>query len=200
MGKKRSAHLVVGPWALSVALGFVVLERYERTPGETVVSHGRWPEESSLVRDAARLNVIAFIHPRCPCSRATIDELGWMSDRYGPQIRLTVVAVRPSGVSAEWSRSEVIAKAGAIPGTVVREDDGREARRFGAKTSGQVLVFDRSGALLFSGGVTPARGRAGPSAVRDVVSGVIERAEPVEPGEVFGCALFEEGSPSDAAN
>ena len=50
--------------------------------------------------------------------------------------------------------------------TVVRDDMAGEARRFGAVTSGQTLLFDTQGNLLFSGGITAARAQAGDNAGR----------------------------------
>ena len=49
---------------------------------------------------------------------------------------------------------------------MLRDDDGAEARRFGAETSGQTLLYDARGALAFSGGITGARGHAGDNAGR----------------------------------
>ncbi|MDB4994446.1 MAG: hypothetical protein JWM74_1878, partial [Myxococcaceae bacterium] len=91
--------------------------------------------------------------------------------------------------------------AAAIPGvTVVRDIGGVETERFGGKTSGQTYVFTASGATLFSGGITAARGHAGENAgsrrIADLVThGVSDRA--VSP--VFGCGLEDHEGPALAA-
>ena len=55
--------------------------------------------------------------------------------------------------------------AAAIPGVTVHVDhDGGEARRFGAETSGFVVLYDAHGELLFAGGITTGRGQAGDNA------------------------------------
>jgi hypothetical protein len=75
----------------------------------------------------------------------------------------------------------------------VRPDtDGREAALFGAKTSGQVLVYDGTGRLRFSGGITGGRSHSGDNPGRArvealLLSGTLDR--PISP--VFGCALFD---------
>jgi hypothetical protein len=45
--------------------------------------------------------------------------------------------------------------------TAVADPDGEEAQRFGAATSGHVLLFDPAGELRFSGGITASRGHVG---------------------------------------
>ena len=62
---------------------------------------------------------------------------------------------------------------------------------FGARTSGQVLVYDEKGELRFSGGVTAERDHYGESTGHDAVEALL--AGEGNPGcvkaPVFGCAL-----------
>jgi hypothetical protein len=86
--------------------------------------------------------------------------------------------------------------------TVVRDDDGREARRFGVEASGETLLYDADGSLLFSGGITAARGHAGDNAGRtELVSllnhepssrtNIVDRTgSHRDATSVFGCPLF----------
>ena len=80
-------------------------------------------------------------------------------------------------------------------GRVVLDPDGREARRFGVKGSGHVLLYEPSGDLVFSGGITPSRGHEGDnpgrSAVIDLING--GRAA-VHRTPVFGCPLLDDPS------
>ncbi len=70
-------------------------------------------------------------------------------------------------------------------------EDGDEARRFGAATSGHVMLYDAAGRLHFSGGITPARGHEGDSLGRDAVIDLIEayRSAGRRCSPVFGCPL-----------
>jgi hypothetical protein len=82
--------------------------------------------------------------------------------------------------------------ASRLPGaTVLRDDEGIEARRFGAMTSGQTLLYDGGGRLVFSGGITGARGHAGENAGRNAVIALLN-GRPAGQDEtwVFGCSLF----------
>lgn len=111
--------------------------------------------------------------------------------------------LKPEGVSSGWEQTDSWRMAAALPGvTVVRDDSGREALRFGAATSGQTLLYDADGALLFSGGITAARGHAGDNAGRSELVSLLNReqsarARTLNPEQshrdatsVFGCPLF----------
>jgi hypothetical protein len=72
----------------------------------------------------------------------------------------------------------------------VIEDRGEhERRRFAVATSGQVVVYDATGRLRFSGGITADR-HGGPNPGRAAVERVL-RGEADTPAEaaVFGCPL-----------
>ena len=51
-----------------------------------------------------------------------------------------------------------------------------------SKTSGQVVVYDAKGALLFSGGITAARGHMGDNAGRDRITALL-RGDTAASGE-----------------
>ena len=85
-----------------------------------------------------------------------------------------------------------MARAALIPGVRPVEDlDGREALRFGAVTSGQTLLYDVSGRLLFNGGITAARGHAGTNDGRDAVLSLLANGSSLRhTTRVFGCSLL----------
>lgn len=98
---------------------------------------------------------------------------------------------RPVGTSEDWVTSDLWRSAREIPGVhAVRDDDGLEARRFGAVTSGQTMAYSPRGDLVFSGGITKARGHFGESAGRATLVSLArgEAATPHRP-PVFGCLL-----------
>jgi hypothetical protein len=67
---------------------------------------------------------------------------------------------------------------------------GVEARRFRVATSGHVLLYDVRGLLIFSGGITAARGHRGDSYGRAAVHDRILNPEGTRSGSpVFGCPL-----------
>ena len=137
--------------------------------------------------------LILVAHPRCPCSRASLAELEKIMVRWQGRIEADVYFVQPAALPSSWSRGASWASAAELPGVRVHADvDGRKAKELGAKTSGQVVLFDEAGLLLFSGGITGAHGRQGDNpgaqAVLDLLQGDFS---PIRGFPVFGCPLFD---------
>jgi hypothetical protein len=84
--------------------------------------------------------------------------------------------------------------AGQIPGVAaVADEDGAEAHRFSAATSGQVVLYDSSGRLLFSGGITASRGHSGDNVGRRAIVSLLADGSGVRTETpVFGCPIFED--------
>jgi hypothetical protein len=131
-------------------------------------------------------------HPRCDCTRASLGELEELLARAPQRPRTFVVFVKPGGVAAAWEKTAIFDRATRIPGvTVIRDDNGTEADRFGVFTSGQTLLYDREGRLAYAGGVTGARGKAGTNTGRTTVQELLAGARPPRTTtQVFGCSLF----------
>jgi glyoxylase-like metal-dependent hydrolase (beta-lactamase superfamily II) len=102
-----------------------------------------------------------------------------------------VLFYRPRQFPAGWERTDLWRSAAAIPGvTVLVDPDGLEAERFGAKTSGHVLVYDSAGRLLFSGGITGSRGHEGDNDGSDSVLRLLTHGPPPRRHTlVFGCPI-----------
>jgi hypothetical protein len=184
------AVLVV--WFVSVGSGLAWLMAYDNTPGTPANAPRSWPVGSALTRDADGPTLIMMAHPRCDCTRASIGELAELLARAPRRPRTYVVFIRPDGVEADWERTGTFEQASRIAGvTVMRDDDGDEADRFGVVTSGQTLLYDRDGRLAYSGGITGARGKAGDNTGRSSVLDLLTGAHPARTtNQVFGCSLF----------
>jgi hypothetical protein len=185
--------IAIGMWVLGVGAGFWVLETYNRTPGLAALTPEDWPSASAIVRSRDHATLIMLAHPHCPCSRASIGELAQlMTDAQG-RVSAFVLFLRPTELAADWNQTDLWHSARNIPGvTVVTDPDGREAQRFNATTSGQVLLYDRDGRRVFSGGITAARGHAGDNPGRRAIlsflsSGHADQRET----QVFGCSLHD---------
>ena len=180
-------------WILIVCAGVFGLHVWEYTPGGVGPVHPDWPEGSTLQRAPDRPNLVMFAHPRCPCSKASVEELALIVEQCGGDAAIHVVFFRPvgDGNGNRWAKTALWDRATALPGVRVLDDpDGTESARFGAETSGHVLLYDRTGRLKFSGGVTAARGRGGANPGRDAVvailtGGLVNRHET----PVFGCSI-----------
>lgn len=183
---------VVVVWLAICVGGLVLLWRYKSTPASSGAPPARWPAGSAIARAPGQSTLLMLVHPRCPCSRASLSELNQVMNRAGGATA-TVVFVLPEGVDDSWAHGESWDRAHQIPRTSVLVDRGGvEARRFRVDASGHTLLYDAGGALVFSGGVTGARGHEGDNAGRQRLLAALERGGEPGSARVFGCALAEQ--------
>ena len=182
-------------WLLMICAGTGLLWSYQSTPGIAAAALERWPADSRIRRDADRATLVMLAHPHCPCTRASLGELARLMAQARGRVSAYVLFVKPSGFPDGWERTDLLADASAIPGvTVVRDDEGVEAGRFRAATSGQTMLYDGGGRLLFSGGITGARGHEGDNAGRAAVVSLLNTSQAGQrETPVFGCPLFAPG-------
>jgi len=184
--------VIVALWCATTVGGAAALTTYATEPGATGSAPSVWPAGTAIPDPDGQPLLIMFAHPRCPCSRASIRELARIMPHAAGRMSCRVMFMQPQAGAAGWARTSLWEEAVAIPGVIVAVDyEGAEARRFGATTSGHVLVYGANGRRLFSGGITAARGHeggsVGRSAVIDLALGRIDSAAETTP--VFGCAL-----------
>lgn len=179
-------------WLASAVGGLWVLWAYENGPGVAANAHEQWPAETALKLASDRPTLVFLAHPQWVCTRASIGELAEALARAGTKPKTYVVFLKPSSFADGWEKTGLWETASALPDTtVVRDDDGREAMRFGAATSGQTMLYDASGKLLFSGGITAARCHAGDNEGRTAVVSLLDQLETQHrTTNVFGCSLF----------
>jgi hypothetical protein len=208
--RSRSLLLLVGiAWVAAVALGSAMMLNYEFSPGAPGTPSPSWPADlASLggqrVSSAGRADVMGGLHPdrrsahlvmvahpRCPCTRASIAELAQILARARGSVAATVLFYRPPQFSPGWERTDLWRSAAAIPGvTVLADPDGREAQRLGAVTSGHVLLYDRAGQLLFTGGITGARGHEGDNVgCESVIRLIAGRGGARHHMLIYGCSI-----------
>ena len=178
-------------WCLAVGAGLLALSAYATRPCDAGSRSGRWPADSAIPLQTDRPTLLLFLHPRCPCSRASVAELERVLTTRGERVAAHVVVFKPRGAPANWVRTGVCDRAAAIPGVTLWIDEGGKLTQlFGAETSGQVLLYDASGTLRFQGGITPSRGHEGDNLGRAAVSSLIAGATKVDScSPVFGCQI-----------
>jgi hypothetical protein len=134
-------------------------------------------------------------HPHCTCTRASLGELAEAIARARTPPKTYILFMTPKGFADGWEQTDLWQKAASLSGvTVVRDEDGRAARHFGTVTSGQTLLYDARGGLLFSGGITGARAHPGDNPGRRSLVALLNRESAARSGtNVFGCPLFHPG-------
>jgi hypothetical protein len=183
-------------WLLLVSAGLSVLWGYESAPGVAAKPPLRWPADSKIQPAQASPTLIMLAHPHCPCTRASLGELALLMARSQGRLTAYVLFLKPPGFSEDWEKTDLWQNAASIPGVkAIVDEGGAEARRFHAATSGQTILYDAEGRLLFSGGITASRGHSGDNAGRSAIMSLVNR-EAAERAEtfVFGCPLFDENS------
>jgi hypothetical protein len=178
-------------WAVSVSLGTLGLWKSKLTPAPIGRAPTTWPDDSAIPHRTDVATLVMLAHPKCPCTRASLQELAALMSESRAEMSAQVLFLRPHDVPHGWEESDTWRQAVAIPGVAVApDDDGVEARRFGATASGHTVVYDRAGHLLFQGGITNARGHAGGNVGRDRILSLVTRGSADKrTGPTFGCEL-----------
>jgi len=183
-------------WLSGAVTGLWVLWRYDNTPGEAAHAPKQWPALTRLTRSTERPTLVMLAHPQCTCTRASLGELAEVLARAPIRPKTYVLFMKPETFADGWENTDLWRTAASLPDvTVIRDDDGREAHGFGAETSGQTLLYDERGMLVFSGGITGARAHAGDNLGRQSLVALLNRNPATRSGtSVFGCPLFTSGS------
>lgn len=189
--QRRVVLAVVALWLVLAVMGLGVLWRYASTPGGEITPLAAWPDRTQIGRDASRPTLVMMLHPQCPCSRASVAELSRLLARSKTLPKTIILCVIPPDAPEAFADTGMIKQAIALPGTTLFMDRaGVEAERFGGNTSGYVLLFDTNGQLMFSGGITSARGHEGDNAGSDAIASLLGGTQPINRiSPVFGCAL-----------
>ncbi len=194
---KWSVSVLIVVWLTAVAAGFWGIARFDFFVNEPS-SHGvveQWPADSAVVQSKDRPTLLLFLHPKCPCSQASVNELerlfASLEDTENLVPDLIVVATVPPNADSTWSDTDTVARVRQIENAQVFVDrGGREAARFGAVTSGHVMLFDTFGKRQYTGGITWARGQVGANVGRDMLTEVLrEDVGQLDAIPSFGCRL-----------
>lgn len=198
--RRKMARLIVLAcalmWLPAVCLGLWILWGYENRPGAGADAPRVWPADAMIRLAPDRDTLIMLVHPHCPCTRASIGELAALMAHCQGKVAAHVLFLKPDGFSDDWEKTDLWQSAAAIPGvTTVVDRDGAGARLFHAATSGQTMLYDTRGRLVFSGGITSARGHYGDNAGESAIislanTGAADRTKT----EVYGCPLFDPDS------
>jgi len=208
--------LVLAVWLSAIGMGFAFLLTYESTAGPLGEAPRNWPLKAPMARPNNATSLIFFAHPRCPCTRASLRELALVMASGSPWGKVWVVFVRPHALDdglndleegssdgdERWTNSDLVRTARGMTGVeVVWDDGGQVAGLFRSRTSGHVLLYDASGDLMFSGGITALRGHEGWNAGRAAVAS-IARGDQAKASRtpVYGCPLTAPSAASRSAN
>lgn len=178
-------------WMVATTLGLFVLISYSNTSGDVGVTPVELPSIPTIRNTNGTSTLLMFIHPQCPCSQASLEQLTRIHARCHNKVTIRILFRSASESPDTWVQTRLWKSAQRIPGAIVTIDpDGRTAAKFGARTSGHVLVYNADGKLVFNGGITAARGHEGDSLGTSAVIACLREGVSIQENvPVFGCDL-----------
>lgn len=178
-------------WLAAGMLGWGALLQHTFQPAPTADVPPHWPTGAVSAPSSANFRIVVFAHPCCPCTHATLHKLDESLTRLPGDTSIRVVFVTSGLNPADISGSPGVAFARRLPGVELQFDQtGEISRRFHATVSGEVFAFDRTGRLMFHGGLTAGRGHLGDSVGQQQLESLLRGAarKPFK-APVFGCSL-----------
>lgn len=154
---------------------------YESTPGAT--------GQAVATTSANHWKLVMVAHPDCPCTSASLQGLASAAPKLPKGAEVTVVFVgdRPTeptknmhlasgilGAKSEWRTAKVA------------------EQRYGARTSGTLVIYRPDGKVAYDGGITPGRGVLANDFAWRQIDRVITGKPTLETSPVYGCALSSE--------
>ena len=195
-----STRVVVTTWLGMLGTGLGMLIHHGNVAGAvgrvaTTLTAGL---AEHLAWNTTRPLLVLCAHPQCPCLESTLGEL--QRAVAGRSLDLCIVTFVPTVPPASWDPAAVDALRRDLPeARHLPDHDGALATRLGAATSGHVLLYDTTGALRFSGGVTGGRGHRGDNAAVRTLAQVLgelgRSGADSATTAVFGCPLRADEEP-----
>lgn len=188
-GLPRSWGMAIAAWGLACAAGLSLFWQYKGT-GQQPSAVNTWPHDTGIQLEGQEPTLLMFLHPRCPCTRASLQELERVLREAG-KAGATFVVYQPEEAELGWQVSPLIEAIRAWPeAKIVWDERGEIAAKFGAATSGQVQLYRPNGACLFNGGITRMRGHEGINAASEQLLAALQgKQSTLAPTAVYGCAL-----------
>lgn len=197
MLRANKSILLWGSWIAIVALSIFTICNYEFTPGQVGSVPPRWTTDLGLKQPTApHPTLLVSLHPKCSCSQATLALLSDLFATSDTKANVVVLVTKPANKTADWKNDIDLLTfriQSELDGQVMIDIDSVNSKRFGMLTSGHILAYAVDGSLLYSGGITTARGARsnGPGfdALKKIVTLANRTQEKLENKPVFGCEL-----------
>lgn len=188
-GKVISLTVGATLWVASIVAAFGALQVYAWRPGAAADPQTDGRAFLETQRRPGRALVVMAVHPECPCTGASLAELGDFLARSHGRSDALLLELAPASPNPNWCGG-VPAELGGVPIRSLADPDGRIARLLGARTSGHLVFMDAAGAIRFHGGLTIARGHRGRAPAQDALLALLDgRPAALAAAPTFGCAL-----------
>ncbi|MEL6497291.1 MAG: hypothetical protein AAF937_06175 [Planctomycetota bacterium] len=180
-------------WVAAAAAGMGLFHRSMHTPGEAST-----PPAQQAASQAPK--VMFFAHPHCGCTTPSIDTLASITAESSADV--AVVLSGPAADRPDWQTTPNAKRTLQHSHLdIVHDPGGSLAERYGAHTSGHTVIYASSGDLVFSGGLSSARGMRGPSQGLGALEAALNDSTPaVSSAPVFGCRIADTSARSAQTN
>lgn len=182
--------LLCSSWGLVTGTGLGLLGWHAATPA---VGYAIAKPVGAAKSKCPRL--VMGVHPRCPCTQASVTELERLLTRVGSEVECTVYVYCPAD-RPTFSHTPLVSRLQSIAGVeLVADLGGQNALEHGIEASGECVLYDALGKPRFEGGITHSRGHEGDSVGRQAIMQIVAGQEPVATSTpVFGCEIVRRGS------
>lgn len=150
-------------------------------------------EDSKTISQTAKegLTIHVGIHPKCPCTFKTLEELKRLSASATELAKCKFWIYQPPEADATWSDTRSLAFIKTFPDAeIIFDRDAEIASRLGITTSGGIVVHDCMQRVLFSGGIVLGRSCSGESIGAVALSALLKgQVNSQRSTPVFGCPI-----------
>lgn len=177
---------------LSGLAGLLALGAYDSRPANQRGWQTSWPTSVPLAANRDSATTLMFVHPHCPCTVASVEQL--LEVLKSASARATLVVYEPDSVTSDWSQGPLLQLAAEYPQqlSLVRDPQGSLAAKFGACASGTCLVYGADLRLRYAGGLTLSRGHRGDNAGQATLLRILHdpiNAATAATFPIFGCSI-----------
>ena len=191
--KNIGLNLSILLWILLIILSLGLLINYETKPALLTDAVKYWPSLTQFIQKNNTYKLVMVVHPYCSCSRASLRELSLIMARiHEAPVSTYLLFYRSKASAVAWTKSRLWEKALQLENVQLIDDaDGKLSKLFNASISGQTLLYEPSGRLVFNGGITPSRGHEGDnSGINAIVAIITKGITKTHKTFVYGCPIF----------
>lgn len=189
---------VLGAWCVAVSYCWGRLAHYGLSPGSLRCPPRLDQLDVPIARSGNSHLLVMALHPKCPCSRASIGELEKLLSRFHDQLTCALLIYRPVNAPDDWLQTDLAVSARRLPRTRTYTDvGGRMSDKLGMYTSGSTVLYSPASEPEYWGGITAARGHSGDNPGSDAIAAVLRGYPTVVASQpVFGCQIKSDRNPS----
>jgi len=177
-------------WLGAVGAGLCALQRFSSRAGPAYLPGPAADAFLSAHRRPGRPLVVMAVHPLCPCSDASLAELGDLLARSHGTCDALLLQYQPANGLPDWPVDNAPRQLGGVTVPVLLDRGGVIGASLGAATSGHTVFVNERGEIRFHGGLTVARDHRGRAPGQDAILENLAGGEPaLTSAPVYGCTF-----------